>query len=223
MKERKLGIIGKKLGMTLVFDETGRSLGVTVLGIGPCTVLGKRTEARDGYNALRLGFAPRKAKHVNKPAEGTLKAVGGIEKARRHIVEMRVSQATLAKYEVGQDVTVKDLELKAGDLIDVQGTSKGKGFAGVMKRYNFGGFRATHGTHEYFRHTGSIGCRKWPGRVFKGRKMPGHMGARRVTTQNITIVQIREADNALLVHGSVPGAKNGMITVRPAIKFNPVA
>ncbi|HET6346202.1 MAG TPA: 50S ribosomal protein L3 [Myxococcota bacterium] len=223
MKERKLGILGKKLGMTLVFDEAGQSLGVTVLELGPCVVLGKRSEERDGYNALQLGFDQKRADKVNKPEEGALKAAGGKEKARRHVMELRVSAANLGKFEVGAEVSLKDLGLKAGDLVDVMGTSKGKGFQGVMKRHHFGGFRATHGTHEYFRHGGSIGCRKWPGRVFKGRKMPGHMGDRRVTTQNIRVAQVREEENVLLLHGSVPGAKNGYILVRPAIKRNPLA
>jgi large subunit ribosomal protein L3 len=223
MKERKLGILGKKIGMTLVFDEQGQSLGVTVLQVGPCVVLGKRTTERDGYNALQLGFDQKRADKVNKPEEGTLKAAGGKEKARRNVVELRVSEATLGKFELGAEVSLKDLGLKAGDLVDVVGTSKGKGFQGVMKRHHFGGFRATHGTHEYFRHGGSIGCRKWPGRVFKGRKMPGHMGDHRVTTQNVRVAQVREEENVLLLHGSVPGAKNGYITVRPAIKRNPLA
>jgi large subunit ribosomal protein L3 len=223
VKERKLGIIGKKIGMTLVFNDAGVAQGVTVLLVGPCMVMGKRTVGRDGYNALRLGFASRKANKVNKSEAGVLKAIGGIESARRYIVEMRVSDATLGKFEPGQEITLNDMGVKEGDLIDICGTSKGKGFAGVMKRHHFGGFRATHGTHEYFRHGGSIGCRKWPGRVFKGRKMPGHMGDRRVTTQNIKVVQVRAAENVLLVHGSVPGPKNAMITVRPAIKRNPRA
>jgi large subunit ribosomal protein L3 len=223
VKERKLGLIGKKIGMTLVFDEAGHAQGVTVLQLGPCMLMGKRTTARDGYNALRLGFDPRKANKVNKSEAGVLKAIGGIEKARRYIIEMRVSEATLAKFELGQEISVGDMEIKAGDLIDICGRSKGKGFAGVMKRHHFGGFRATHGTHEYFRHGGSIGCRKWPGRVFKNRKMPGHMGDRRTTTQNIKVFSVRAEDNVLLVHGSVPGPKNASITVRPAIKRHPRA
>lgn len=219
MKERALGLLGKKIGMTRIFDEKGNAQGVTVLVVGPCIVLFKRTKATDGYSALCLGFGPKRADKVNKPEAGILKHVGGAEGARRFVMEMRVSEELAAKFEVGQELTVTDLEIKVGDLIDIMGQSKGKGFQGVMKRHNFGGFRATHGTHEYFRHGGSIGCRKWPGRVFKGRKMPGHMGNRRVTTQNMEVVQIRPDDNAILILGSVPGAKNGFITVRPAIKW----
>ena len=133
---------------------------------------------------------------------------------------MRVTADTLARFDVGQEIKLADLDLNEGAYVDVTGESKGKGFQGVMKRHNFGGFRATHGTHEVFRHGGSIGCRKWPGRVFKGRKMAGQMGSERVTTQNIRIVQVRSDDNVILLCGSVPGCKTGMITVRPALKHN---
>ena len=165
-----------------------------------------------------MGYGAKRADKVNRPAEGQLKAVGGKEGARRYVMELRVTPEVLDQFNVGQEVGVGDLGLNPGDLVDVMGQSKGKGFQGVMKRHNFGGFRATHGTHEYFRHGGSIGCRKWPGRVFKGRKMPGHMGDKRVTTQNLEIVQVRAEDHALLVHGAVPGAKNCRILVRPAVK-----
>lgn len=218
MKERKLGLIGRKVGMTQVFTDKGACTGVTVLELGPCRVVAKRTQERDGYWALALGFGERKAKKVNRPLAGTLKAAGGTESARRHVVELRVTAETAAKFEVGQDVTLADVGLEAGHKVDVTGTSKGKGFQGVMKRHNFGGFRATHGTHEYFRHGGSIGCRKWPGRVYKGRKMPGHMGDVRTTTQNVRIVQVRGDNNVLLLEGSVPGCKGALVMVRPAIK-----
>ena len=228
MKERKLAILGKKLGMTQFFDEQGHCHGVTVLEVGPCVVLKKCTKAKnknntsDGYIALQLGFDPKLERKVKKPEEGHLKAAGGKTKARRFVTEIRVSEETLAKFEVGQEITLKDLGLKAGDLIDVTGTTKGKGFQGVMRRYGFKGFPATHGTHEYFRHPGSIGNRKWPGRVMKGRRMPGHMGDLRVTTQNLKLMAVREEDNALLVQGSVPGARSSYLLVQPAIKSNPL-
>ncbi|MBI5509954.1 MAG: 50S ribosomal protein L3 [Deltaproteobacteria bacterium] len=228
MKERKLGILGKKLGMTQFFDDKGVCYGVTVVQTGPCTVLKKCTKAKtkndktDGYTALQLGFEQKPERKVSKPEEGVLKAAGGKAKARRYVVELRVSEETLAKFEVGQEITLKDLGLKAGDYIDVTGISKGKGFQGVMRRHNFAGFPATHGTHEYFRHPGSIGNRKWPGRVMKGRRMPGHMGDRKVTVQNLKVVQLREDDGALLVAGAVPGHKNAYVMVRPAIKSNPL-
>ncbi len=223
-KERKLGLLGKKVGMTRVFSADGTAFGVTVIELGPCTVLGKRTRGKtekgltDGYTALRLGFEQKPVRKVMKAEEGTLAKIGGKEKARRFVRELRVDDATLAKFEVGQDITLKDLELKAGDLIDVTGISKGKGFQGVFKRHHFRGHNATHGTHEYFRHPGSIGNRKWPGRVMKGRRMPGHMGDETVTTQNIAVVDVRLDDHVLLINGSVPGAKNGYVLIRPAVK-----
>ncbi len=228
MKERKLALMGKKLGMTQYFDDKGHVHGVTVIEVGPCLVLKKCTKAKtkngrtDGYTALQIGFGKKAERKVNKAEEGVLKAVGGKEKARQHVVEVRVSEATLAKFEIGQEITLKDLGVKDGDLVDVTGQSKGKGFQGVIKRHNMDGFPMTHGTHEYRRHGGSIGNRKWPGRVMKGRSMPGHMGDERVTTQNIQIVKVREDDGALLVKGSIPGAKNGIVLVRPAIKKNPL-
>jgi large subunit ribosomal protein L3 len=218
MKERSMGLVGLKVGMTTVFDAHGEALGVTVLQLGPCLIQGKRTIERDGYRALILGYGAKRADKVSRPLEGALKAVGGKDGARRYVMELRVTSDVFDRFSVGQEVTVADLDLKVGDKVDVMGQSKGKGFQGVMKRHNFGGFRATHGTHEYFRHGGSIGCRKWPGRVFKGRKMPGHMGDKRVTTQNLEVVQVRPEDNALLINGAVPGAKNCRIMVRPAVK-----
>lgn len=228
MKERKLGILGRKIGMTRYFDETGIARGVTVVEVGPCVVLAKRTKANnaknrtDGYTALQLGFGAKPERKINKAEAGHLKAAGGNEKARRYVHELRVSEETLSKFEVGQEVTLKDLGLVAGALIDIVGRSKGRGFQGVMHRFHFRGAPATHGAHEFYRHGGSIGCRKWPGKVFKGRKMPGHEGNRRVTTQNLRVAQVREDQNLLLIEGSVPGWKNGYVLVRPAIKSNPL-
>ncbi len=227
MKERKLGILGRKVGMTQVYDAQGQLLGVTVLELGPCVVLRKRTKGQtekggsDGYTALQLGFDAKPAKKVTKPEEGTLKPAGGNEKARRFVRELRVAEPTLARFEVGGEVTLKDLELKPGDLIDVVGRTKGRGFQGVMKRHNFRGFNSSHGTHEYFRHGGSIGCRKWPGRVIKGRRMPGHMGDKMRTTQNLRVAEVRADENLLFVQGAVPGAKNGYLIVHPAVKKHP--
>jgi len=227
MKERKLGLFGKKVGMTRVFTSDGRSVGVTVVELGPCTVLGKRTKAKnargfaDGYTALRLGFDPKPERKINKTEEGTLKAAGGKEKARRFVREMRVDEATLSKFEVGADITLKDVEFKTGGLVDVVGISKGKGFQGVFKRHHFSGHNATHGTHEYFRHAGTIGNRKWPGRVMKGRRMPGHMGDERVSVQNVEVIDVRPDDNVMFLWGGVPGPTGAYVMVRPAIKKNP--
>ncbi|OGQ90010.1 MAG: 50S ribosomal protein L3 [Deltaproteobacteria bacterium RIFOXYA12_FULL_58_15] len=229
MKERKLGILGKKVGMTRYFTPDGRSLGVTVLELGPCVVLAKRSKTKnekgrtDGYTALQLGFDLKPERKINKAEAGHLEKAGGKEKARRYVHELRVTEEALAKFEVGQEVTLKDLDIKTGDRIDVVATSKGRGFQGVMHRFDFAGVNtATHGTHEYFRHGGSIGCRKWPGRVFKGRKMPGHMGDKRVTAQNLTVADVRPDENLMLVSGSVPGSTNGYLFVRPAIKKHPL-
>ena len=225
MKERKLGLLGKKVGMTQIFTEDRKALGVTVVQLGPCVVLKKASVDASGnkHNALELGFEQKPERKVHKAEAGHLKKAGGLDKARRFVREMRVSAQTLEKYDVGQEISLADLELNPGDLVDVVGTSKGKGFQGVMKRYNFAGFPASHGTSEYYRHGGSIGCRKWPGRVFKGQKMPGQMGSRRVTTQNVKVAEVRAEENILILQGAVPGAKNGYVSIRPAIKKNPVA
>jgi large subunit ribosomal protein L3 len=217
MKERSLGLLGKKLGMTQYFDASGKALGVTAIQLGPCVVLDKRTQEKDGYVALVLGFDDKPKRKINKAEAGALKKAGGEDKAKRFVFEIRVSEDVLKQYEIGQEIKLQDLGLNVGDKIDVMGQTIGKGFQGVIKRHHMAGFPGSHGTHEYFRHGGSIGCRKWPGRVFKGRRMPGHMGNKRVTTQNIRVVQVRE-DNVLLVNGSIPGAKNGYLLVRPAVK-----
>jgi large subunit ribosomal protein L3 len=216
VKERQLGLIGKKLGMTTVYNEKGDALGVTVLLVGPCHVMGKRTVEKNGYRALQLGFGEKKPIRVKKPELKTYAFQA--EKPPALVREMRIPESLLEQFEPGSSIGLGDLALKSGDYVDVTGVSIGKGFAGVMKRHNFAGFRASHGTHEYFRHGGSIGCRKWPGRVFKLRKMPGQMGNRKVTMQNLKIVQVRPDDHVILVLGSVPGCKNSYITLRPAIK-----
>jgi large subunit ribosomal protein L3 len=223
-KERKLGLLGKKVGMTRVFTEDGRSVGATVVEVGPCLVLAKRRTAKsehgkaDGYSALRLGFDAKPERKVSKPEEGTLKKLGGKDKARTFVREVRVDEATAGKFEVGQEISLKDVDWKVGELVDVMGTSKGAGFQGVFARHHFRSQNATHGTHEYFRHAGSIGNRKWPGRVMKGRRMAGHQGSERITLQNLQIVQVRPDDNVLLIWGSVPGPRNGYVMVRPAVK-----
>ncbi len=223
-KERKLGLLGKKIGMTQIFTEDGRALGVTVVEVGPCLVLDKRSKVAgqngraDGYTALRLGFDKKLERKVSKPEEGTLKKVGGKEKARVFVRELRVDEATAGRFEVGQDITLKELDLQAGQYVDVTGISKGAGFQGVFARHHFAGSNASHGAHEYFRHGGSIGCRKWPGRVMKGRRMPGHQGAEKVTMQNLQLAKVIEEDNVVLLLGSVPGPKNGYVVLRPAIK-----
>jgi large subunit ribosomal protein L3 len=207
------GLIGKKIGMSQLFDDTGNVIPVTVVETGPCVVVQKKDVAKDGYNALQLGFGTQKNQRVNRPLRGHMaKAEKGSFRVLR---EFRVED--VSGYEVGQELKVTDL-VKPGDLVDVTGTSKGKGFAGVMKRWDFSGFSRTHGTHEYFRHGGSIGNRSYPGKVFKGKKMAGHLGNVRVSIQNLQVVDVRPEENLLLVKGAIPGANGGMVLVRRAVK-----
>lgn len=207
------GLIGKKIGMTQVFGADGNVVPVTVIQTGPCVVVQKKERAKDGYSALQLGFGSKKNQRVNKPEQGHMVKVG--KGAFQVLREFRSED--IAQYEVGQEIKLSDL-FKAGDRVDVSGTSKGRGFAGVIKRWGFGGFPASHGTHEYFRHGGSIGNRSFPGRVFKGKRMAGHWGDERISVQNLEVVGVRVEENLLLVKGAVPGAKRGVLLIRRAVK-----
>ncbi len=209
-----LGLIGKKIGMTQVYADDGTLIPVTVIEAGPCTVVQAKTAATDGYASVQLGFGEKKAQRVPKAyREHCLKAGKGVF---RVLKEFRVDDGS-DPMTPGQELAVGAL-FKAGDLIDVTGTSKGRGFAGVIKRHGFAGFPASHGTHEYFRHGGAIGNRSYPGRVFKGKRMAGQYGAERVTTQNLEVVEVREEQNLLFVRGAVPGARGGVVLLRPAAK-----
>ncbi len=205
-------LLGRKIGMTQLFDATGNWAGVTAIELGPCTVLQKKTAKTDGYEALQLGFGERKAKRATKPL------VGHCQKAKAapalFIRETRTDGS--APFNVGDKITVK--EFQPGQFVDVIATSKGKGFQGVVRRHHFRGGDATHGAKGWHRRSGAIGQRLFPGRVFRNMRMPGHMGFRRITTQNLRIVQVREADNLLLVEGSVPGPKGAFVVVRHAKK-----
>ena len=206
------GILGKKLGMTQIFAGDGKRIPVTVVEAGPCVVLQKKTVATDGYNALQLGFGERKAHRTNKPEMGHFRKAGkGAFDALR---EVRVDNVD--EFNIGDEITCASVFV-AGDNIDVIGTSKGKGFQGVIKRWNFAGGRATHGS-MFHRGPGSIGCSAWPSRVFKGKKMAGQMGNARVTTQNLQVVEIRPEQNLVLVKGAIPGPKNGLVMIRKGIK-----
>ncbi len=208
-----LGLIGTKLGMTQVFNPKGELIPVTVIQTGPCTVVQTKTVASDGYVAVQVGFGEKKAPRASKAFRNhCLKAGKGVFTVLREFV-LRDD----ATYTVGQEITV-DQVFKPGDLVDVSGTTKGRGYSGVIKRHRFGGFPGSHGTHEYFRHGGSIGNRSFPGRVFKGKRMAGQYGNERVTTQNIEVIAVRPTDHLLLVRGCVPGARNGVVVIRPAIK-----
>ena len=205
------GLIGKKVGMTQVYDEAGVLIPVTVIEAGPCVVTAVKTEERDGYAAVQLGFGSRKAKNVTKACAGHLAKAGvSGDKLPAILREFRKVKAAVG------DVVKVDAFAK-GEFLDVVGTTKGRGFQGVVKRYNFGGGRASHGG-AWTRRTGSIGCCEWPGRVNKGKRMPGHTGNTRCTVQNLEIVKVMPEDNVLLVKGAVPGANGGILLISSAIK-----
>jgi large subunit ribosomal protein L3 len=207
------GLIGKKVGMTQFYNADGNVIPVTVIETGPCVVVQKKETARDGYTALQVGFGSKKSQRVNKPLQGHMAKAG--KGAFEVLREFRLDD--VSQYAIGQEIKVADL-FKAGDLIDVSGTSKGHGFSGVIKRWSFAGFPGSHGTHEYFRHGGSIGNRSYPGRVRKGKKMAGHWGNERVSIQNLEVIDVRPEQNLMLVRGAVPGAKHGVVIVRRAAK-----
>ena len=209
------GLIGKKVGMTQVFSEDGNSVPVTVIDVSSCEVVGKRTQEKDQYTAVVLGFQDAKEKHLTKAQVGSFKKAGA--KPKRTVREFRVSAEELAAFNVGDAVQADGL-FKKGELVDVQGITKGRGTQGVMKRWSFRGFGQTHGTHEYRRHPGAIGQRKTPGRVYPNKKLPGHYGVETVSIQNLTVVEVIAERNLLLVHGAVPGSNDGLVIVKPSIK-----
>ena len=209
----KIGLLGKKIGMTQVFEEDGEAVPVTVIQAGPCHVIGTRTQDRDGYSALVLGFDEKPVRLVNKPEAGAMKDTG--VKPQRFIRELRLPADEVAKYQVGQVLAPKDV-FADNAPIDVEGMSKGKGFQGVIKRHHMSGMRATHGAHEYFRHGGSVGCRLTPQRVHKGKRMAGQMGNEKVTVQNLQLLRILADDNVILVRGAIPGAPNDYVVVTNA-------
>jgi large subunit ribosomal protein L3 len=206
------GILGKKLGMTQVVAADGRCVPVTVVEAGPCIVLQKKTAEKDGYNALQLGFGARKAHRTNKPAMGHFRKAG--KGAFNFLREIEVD--AVDEHNVGDEITC-DVVLAPGDIVDVCGTSKGKGFQGVIKRWNFAGGRASHGS-MFHRRPGAIGASAWPSRVFKGKKMAGQMGNRRVTVQGLEVVDVRPEENVVLVKGAVPGPANGLLVIRKSRK-----
>ncbi|HID53687.1 MAG TPA: 50S ribosomal protein L3 [Anaerolineae bacterium] len=219
------GLLGVKLGMSQVFDENGVVTPVTIIQAGPCYVTQIKTEETDGYTAVQLGFGEVKEKRLSKGEKGHLgllapdkkhphrKQANGVT-AVRHLKEFRTKDSS--GYEVGQTLTVEQFEL--GDKVDVSGRSKGRGFAGVVKRYGFAGGIKTHGQSDRWRAPGSIGATSGTGHVFKGKKMPGHMGNQRLTAQNLEVMRIDPERNLIAVKGSVPGAKGALVTIRQAAK-----
>ena len=206
------GILGRKLGMTQVFDDANRVIPVSVIEAGPCRVVQLRTPERDGYRAVQLAFGETKAGRLNKPELGHLRAAAG--PPQRFLAELRVDD--LSNFELGQ-VIAADV-FAAGDRVDVTGISKGKGFAGGMQRHNFSGQKASHGNHKKHRAPGSVGACATPARVLKGTRMAGQLGHQRVTTLNLEVVEGDAERGLLLVRGSIPGANGGLVFVRSAVK-----
>src|SRR5918995_5135589 len=215
-----LGLLGRKVGMMRLFTDDGDAVPVTVVDVSNNRVTQVKTQENDGYVSLQVTFGSRKASRVTKPQAGHL-AKAGVE-AGEIIREFRVDADTAGKYAAGATVPVQDL-FSAGQLVDVQGTSIGKGFTGTIKRHNFKSQRASHGNSRSHNVPGSISMAQDPGRVFPGKKMSGHLGDETTTTQNLDIVRVDEARQLLLIKGAVPGAKGGFVTVRPAIKAKAAA
>ncbi|MBI3581580.1 MAG: 50S ribosomal protein L3 [Nitrospinae bacterium] len=206
-----LGLLGKKVGMTMVFDDKGDRVPVTVLQMGECRTVQVKNAAKDGYDAIQLGFDPlvkKDIKKVPKPIMGHFKKAD--LKPMRFIREFRLDD--VSDYNPGKKVTVEVFE--DGEIVDISGTSKGRGFAGVVKRHGFHGFPMTRGTHECRRHSGSIGNHTWPARVIKGRRMAGHMGSERVTLLGQRIFKVMKEDNVLLIKGGVPGPNGGFVEIK---------
>jgi large subunit ribosomal protein L3 len=206
------GLLGEKLGMTQVWDENNRIVPITVVKAGPNVVTQVRTPQTDGYSAVQIAFGAVRPRKVTKPLAGHFEKAGVTP--RRHIAELRTDDAS--EYTLGQELTVETFE--PGQLVDVVGTSKGKGFAGVMKRHGFHGLRASHGVERKHRSPGSIGGCATPGRVFKGVRMAGRMGGERVTTQNLTVHSVDRDKGLILIKGAVPGPRGGLVLVKTAAK-----
>lgn len=207
-------LLCRKIGMTQIFEESGEAIPVTVLEASPNVVVQKKSEENDGYTALQLGYGERRPSGADKAQQGHFQKAGVAPK--RHLAESRISAKDAEGYEVGQEIKVEIFE--KGQRVDVIGISKGRGTAGVVKRHGFAVKRRTHGTHEAFRHGGSIGAGSYPGRVFKGMKMPGRMGNARVTTINLEVARVDAERGLLFVNGAVPGHNNAIVRVRQSVK-----
>ncbi|MBM9518846.1 50S ribosomal protein L3 [Desulforhopalus vacuolatus] len=204
---KTMGVLGRKVGMTRIYTEVGEAVPVTVVQAGPCKVLQVKTRGKDGYNAIQVGFAEKKAQRINKALTGHFKKSDS--EGFYFIREFRVDGDS--DYKVGQVISLDEV-LKAGDTVDIQGTGKGKGFQGVIKRYGFAGGGSGHGS-MFHRAPGSIGCSAWPARVVKGKKLPGRMGGDTVLRKNVEIVAVRADENVVLFKGPLPGAQNGLLKI----------
>lgn len=207
----KKGLIGKKIGMTQIFDEKGNMIPVTVVEAGPCVVVQKKTTENDGYEAVQVGYGDKKVQRVNKPMAGHFQKADVAPK--KVLKEFRL--ADTSSLNVG-DIIKADI-FAAGEYVDVVGTSKGKGTAGVIKRWNFGRLRESHGTGPVARHGGSLGVID-PARIFKGKKMAGHLGSERVTVQNLSVVKVDSENNLIAIKGSIPGPKGGIVVIADSVK-----
>ena len=205
-------IIGKKVGMTQIFDESGKVIPVTVIEAGPCVVIQKKTTENDGYDAVQLGYGDVTTKHVTKPMQGHF-AKANVA-AKKTLKEFRLAGS--ADLNVGDVIKADTFEV--GDSVDVSGTSKGKGFAGAIKRHNQHRLKETHGTGPVHRQAGSMGACSSPSRIYKGKGMPGHMGAEKVTVQNLEIVKVDSENNLIAVKGAIPGAKGGIVVITDSVK-----
>ncbi len=208
----KKGLIGKKIGMTQIFDEKGNMIPVTVIEAGPCAVVQKKTTENDGYEAVQIGYGDKKVSRVNKPMAGHFKKADVAPK--KVLKEFRL--ADTSSLNVG-DILKADI-FAAGEYVDVVGTSKGKGTAGVIKRWNFSRLKETHGTGPVSRHGGSLGMCSDPSRVYKGKKMAGHLGSERVTVQNLSVVKVDSENNLIAIKGSIPGPKGGIVVIADSVK-----
>jgi large subunit ribosomal protein L3 len=209
-----LELIGRKLGMTQIFNESGDRVPVTVIEVGPCTVVQKKSGESDGYSALQLGFADKKKKHTPKAMQGHFAKAK--TEPKRVLVEVPVDAQELESYQVGQQVTCEGY--KAGEFVDVIGTSKGRGFTGVVKRHGFPTRSDSHGNHESFRHGGAVSSGTFPGRIKKGLRMAGHSGNERVTQLNLRVERVELEKNLVYVRGAVPGRADGFVRIRPTVK-----
>lgn len=206
-----IGIIGRKLGMTTIFDETGGAVAVTVIEAGPCTIMQIRDNDKDGYSAIQLGYGSVKEKHLKKPQIGQFKKLN--LEPKKYLKEFRIED--ISPYSIGQELKADIFQI--GDFVDAGSLSKGCGFSGVMKRHNYQGGPMSHGSN-FRRRAGSIGCNSYPARVWKGKGMPGHMGDALTTIQNLKVVEIRPDDNLIMVKGSIPGSVNSIIKLTASVK-----